>query len=208
MIVTGTVATFFRRYARGSRWFARFHADISAWIVTREEGAASRRNAFHLYTPTGSGFMAISACASLSYSYSYFSIRYFHSACYLWLWARLLTLDARLLPRGVFGIPSHSSASYSSPRKLLCCLLTVVKFIVLPSGGTFINANCCWAFLIDSIQDCEKLDVYIHEYIYGKEFLSISFTDKVYVYLGQFRFSGAENQSSWCRPILVQINQA
>lgn len=127
-------------------------------------------------------------------------------AYYLWLWARLLTLDARLLPRGVFGIPSHSSASYSSPRKLLCCLVTVVKFIVLPSGGTFINANCCWAFLIDSIQDCKKLDVYIYTWIWKKK--SISFTDEEYVYLGQFRFSGAENQSSWCRPIFVQINQA
>lgn len=174
MIVTGTVATFFGWYARGSRWFARFHADISAWIIAREKSAASRRDTFHLYTSTGSGFMAISACKPLIFYFSTFrSVFNQASAYYLWLWARLLTLDARLLPRGVFGIPSHSSASYSSPRKLLCCLLTAVKFIVLPSGGTFINANCCWAFLIDSIQDCERVYIYIYIHVKEKRFVKV-----------------------------------
>lgn len=77
MIVARTVATFLGWYARGSRWLARFHADISAWIITREKSAASRWNAFHLYTSTGSGFMAISACKPLiSRATSPFSIRF------------------------------------------------------------------------------------------------------------------------------------
>ena len=65
MVVSRTFTSFFRRYARGSRWLTCFHADISARIVAGQEAATSRWNAFHLYASTGRCFMTIRARRAL-----------------------------------------------------------------------------------------------------------------------------------------------
>lgn len=65
MVVSRTFTSFFRRYARGSRWLTCFHAYISARIVARQEAATSRWNAFHFYASTGRCFMTIRARRAL-----------------------------------------------------------------------------------------------------------------------------------------------
>lgn len=66
VVVARTLTSFFRRYARGARRLTRLYADISAWVVTGDEAAASRRNTLHLYASAGSSFVTIRAKAFIS----------------------------------------------------------------------------------------------------------------------------------------------